>query len=114
MLQNLLIERFQITLHHETRNFPGYELVVAPGGPKLKETTQDPNLVPVPSGPPQRNPDGSIKPPPGPQVVGSEGRGTFRTQYQAQSMTDFASRLGPVLGRARGIDPNAGQPRVFG
>jgi uncharacterized protein (TIGR03435 family) len=37
MLQNLLVERFQIQLHHETRNFPGYELVVAPGGPKLRE-----------------------------------------------------------------------------
>jgi uncharacterized protein (TIGR03435 family) len=37
MLQNLLVERFQIKLHHETRTLPGYELVVAPGGPKLKE-----------------------------------------------------------------------------
>lgn len=37
MLQNLLVERFQIQLHHETRSFPGYELVVAPGGPKLRE-----------------------------------------------------------------------------
>ena len=36
MLQNLLIERFQIKLHHETRMFPGYDLVIAPGGPKLK------------------------------------------------------------------------------
>ena len=36
MLQSLLIERFQIKLHHETRTFPGYELVVAPGGSKLK------------------------------------------------------------------------------
>ncbi len=33
MLQNLLVERFQIKLHHETRTFTGYELVVAPGGP---------------------------------------------------------------------------------
>ncbi len=37
MLQNLLVERFRIRLHHETRTYPGYELVVAPGGPKLKE-----------------------------------------------------------------------------
>lgn len=37
MLQNLLMERFQIKLHHETRTYPGYELVVAPGGPKLSE-----------------------------------------------------------------------------
>ncbi len=94
MLQNLLIERFQIQLHHETRDFPGYELVVAPGGPKLKETTQDPHLVPGPPGPPQRNPDGSLKPPPGPQVVMAEThRVTFLPganalcSMQAQSMT---------------------------
>lgn len=38
MLQNLLVERFQIKLHHETRNYPGYDLVVAPGGSKLRES----------------------------------------------------------------------------
>jgi uncharacterized protein (TIGR03435 family) len=27
MLQNLLAERFHLKVHHETRNFPGYELV---------------------------------------------------------------------------------------
>jgi uncharacterized protein (TIGR03435 family) len=36
MLQNLLVERFHMQVHHETRNYPGYELVVAPGGSKLK------------------------------------------------------------------------------
>jgi hypothetical protein len=37
MLQNLLIERFHLAFHHEPGNFPGYELVVDKGGPKLKE-----------------------------------------------------------------------------
>jgi uncharacterized protein (TIGR03435 family) len=36
MLQNLVIERFQLKLHHETRTYPGYQLTIAPGGPKLK------------------------------------------------------------------------------
>lgn len=35
MLQSLLAERFHLVLHHETRLFPGYELSVARGGPKL-------------------------------------------------------------------------------
>lgn len=39
MLQNLLAERFQVRLHHETRNRPGYELTVAKGGVKMKEWT---------------------------------------------------------------------------
>ena len=38
MLQNLLAERFHLRLHHETKTRPGYELVVASGGPKLKES----------------------------------------------------------------------------
>ena len=49
MLQNLLVERFQIKLHHETRNVPGYELVVAAGGPKLAES--DPSIPPPDTGP---------------------------------------------------------------
>lgn len=49
MLQNLLIERFQIKLHHETRMFPGYELIVAPGGPKLSKSA-DPDAPDPPWG----------------------------------------------------------------
>jgi uncharacterized protein (TIGR03435 family) len=113
MLQNLLIERFQIKLHHETRNFPGYELVVAPGGRKFKETTQDPSVIPGPPGIPQRKPDGSYKLPPGPQSVSSIGPGTFRAQYQAKSMTEFVSNLGPTVGFARGLASIPEQPRVL-
>ena len=36
MMQNLLVERFHMVFHHETRDFPGYELVVDKGGPRLK------------------------------------------------------------------------------
>jgi uncharacterized protein (TIGR03435 family) len=38
MLQNLLVARFHLMVHHETRNFPAYELVIDKGGPKLKAT----------------------------------------------------------------------------
>jgi uncharacterized protein (TIGR03435 family) len=41
MLQSLLAERFQLALHRETREMPGYTLVVAKGGPKLKEAEGD-------------------------------------------------------------------------
>ncbi len=36
MLQQLLTERFQISLHHENRTLAVYELTVARNGPKLK------------------------------------------------------------------------------
>jgi uncharacterized protein (TIGR03435 family) len=36
MLQNLAIERFRMTLHHESGVIDGYELVAVKGDPKLK------------------------------------------------------------------------------
>jgi uncharacterized protein (TIGR03435 family) len=42
MLQNLLIERFQLTLHHETRDLPAYELVMGKGRLKLVEVKDPP------------------------------------------------------------------------
>jgi uncharacterized protein (TIGR03435 family) len=40
MLQNLLIERFKLELHHTTKDGPVYELTVAKGGPKLMPAAQ--------------------------------------------------------------------------
>jgi len=39
MLRNLLSERFKLSFHREEREFAIYELEVAKGGPKLKEST---------------------------------------------------------------------------
>src|SRR5580658_11371868 len=39
MLQTLLKERFQLTMHTEQREMTHYELVVGKNGPKLKEST---------------------------------------------------------------------------
>jgi uncharacterized protein (TIGR03435 family) len=52
MLQNLLAERFHLTLHHETKTLPVYLLSIAPDGPKLKPASGDANaatVVPFPS-----------------------------------------------------------------
>ena len=38
MWQNLLAERFGVKVHHESKEFQVEELVIAKGGPKLKET----------------------------------------------------------------------------
>jgi uncharacterized protein (TIGR03435 family) len=50
MLQNLLAERFGMVVHHESRQLPMYELVVAKGGPKLKESAE--SAAPAPAPPP--------------------------------------------------------------
>jgi uncharacterized protein (TIGR03435 family) len=41
MLQALLIERFQLKFHRESREMPGYTLVVAKNGPKLQAAKGD-------------------------------------------------------------------------
>lgn len=38
MLQNLLADRFKLKVHHESRDIQRYELRVAKGGPKFKES----------------------------------------------------------------------------
>ncbi|HEY3837228.1 MAG TPA: TIGR03435 family protein [Bryobacteraceae bacterium] len=35
MLQNLMADRFKLKVHHETKDFPVYELVIGKNGPKL-------------------------------------------------------------------------------
>jgi uncharacterized protein (TIGR03435 family) len=39
MLQTLLADRFQLKLHHETKDLPVYALVIAKNGPKLTPAT---------------------------------------------------------------------------
>src|SRR3954471_3525241 len=48
MLQSLLAERFGLTFHKEMREQPVYALVVAKGGPKLKESSTEEEPAPKP------------------------------------------------------------------
>lgn len=41
MLQQLLSDRFKLVVHHKSKEFPLYALVVAKGGPKVEQTKQD-------------------------------------------------------------------------
>jgi len=49
MLQNLLAERFKVTLHHDSKEMPIYALTVAKGGVKMKESEDLP--APADGGP---------------------------------------------------------------
>jgi len=49
MLQNLLAERFKLTLHHERKEMPIYELTVGKNGLKMKESA--PDAAPAPEDP---------------------------------------------------------------
>jgi uncharacterized protein (TIGR03435 family) len=56
MLQELLATRFNVKVHHESRDFPVYFLEIAKGGSKLKEAkAEDPNAPKTPNGLPLTN-----------------------------------------------------------
>jgi uncharacterized protein (TIGR03435 family) len=72
MLQNLLADRFKLTVHRETKELPIYALVVGKNGPKLKVSE-------VPEKPPEtpKGPDAAVAlpppPPPRPPSQGGDG-----------------------------------------
>lgn len=89
MLQNLLAERFKLTLHHETKELPMYSLVVGKGGSKLKEVVDEtpapgatpPSGAATASGPSASGPSAFAPPPPPPPSGG--GSGSFGGSFGA-------------------------------
>jgi uncharacterized protein (TIGR03435 family) len=120
MLQNLLIDRFHLAFHRETRNAPGYALVVDKGGPKFKEVV--PNQNANPGSPPDLvamvNAHGAadgFPNVPGPQTISMSRGGLERTKYQERTMAEFVANLGFVIGSSQGKGASQGfvQPRVI-
>jgi uncharacterized protein (TIGR03435 family) len=110
MLQNLLAERFKLTIHRESKELPMYSLVVGKGGPKMKESEEAraakdggdaPPAPPMPSQP-KIGADGfPILPLAGRSgifAIMMAGRGT-RLIGQQQTMQDLANRLTIHLSR---------------
>ena len=98
MLQNLLADRFKVTLHRETKNGPVYELVVVKKGPMLREPA-----AAVAPGTPftwKQDKDGYMQPP-----GGSEGTmdlpesGGWRIVGSRQTTSDLATTLSLRLKR---------------
>jgi uncharacterized protein (TIGR03435 family) len=71
MWQKLLTDRFKLAIHHETREMPVYELVLAKGGFKAKEWVDPSGTDPAETAPwepgtlPRRDKDGFPLVPPG-------------------------------------------------
>jgi uncharacterized protein (TIGR03435 family) len=113
MFQNLLAERFKLTLHRETKELPMYSLVVGKNGPKMKESAEisaeeeakDPTPPPLPKGdrPFKIGPDGFPDLP-----LPSGGRGGMfimmspigaRLTAQRQTTQQLAERLSSTLSK---------------
>ena len=102
MLQALLVERFQLKLHYETRQAPVYRMVVAQRnklGPQLRHTQTDcANVAADPTRgitPGQSEPCGYF----GPSPTAPMGSDRAYQAIRGLTMTDFALRLYPYLGR---------------
>ena len=117
MMRSLLQERFHLKVHREHRNFPGYELVIAEGGPRLRESP--PNQDTVDSDAPQippRRADGTLVLPPGPQMFTSLGRGVIIVQAQEKPISDLVKGMGRLIAQSLGENPNdfaSRKPRVI-
>ncbi len=109
MLQNLLVERFGLAVHREMRDLPYYELVVAKGGPKLKDPEKAPAGEPSPAqaeraagGSPRmsRDKDGLPMLPPGiPRMMAFPLDGTVHVLARMQTVARLLNMLEPQMGR---------------
>jgi uncharacterized protein (TIGR03435 family) len=112
MLQNLLAERFKVTVHRETKELPMYTLTVVKNGAKLKESVETPASEGAKAEDPPPPPGGrgrlKIGPDGFPVVPVNGGRGGMITLMmpagsrligQKQTMQDLAERLSSVFTR---------------
>ena len=96
MLQAMLADRFQLKAHLESKQAPVYELVLAKGGPKIKESETSPDAP--------KDRDG--KPFTGSFMM---MRGTGRVAAQAFTMANFANFLSqPPTGLGRPVVDKTG------
>jgi len=99
MLQNLLVERFNLRFHHESRDVAVNVLTIGPNGPKLKASAKPQSPKPenssgkqIPIGAP--NPEGFPTFPPGfSGVVGRPSNGHMRLGGQRASLAKLTPWL---------------------
>jgi uncharacterized protein (TIGR03435 family) len=103
MLQNLLANRFKLTLHRQKKRFPVYALVVAETGQKLKESA-DANAVPLrPGYIPKVDRDGFPQLPTGTRgTAGNPLNGIMHYTFRGQSISDLVLLLTSSFGAVTG------------
>jgi uncharacterized protein (TIGR03435 family) len=116
MLQNLLVERFHLAIHHERKDSPVYELVVADGGPKMKPSPADTDAAPAQSVAARRaenntnDQNGFPVLRPGVPSVKTFAGGMVRSTNRI-TMAEFAKRLGAMVNESNSGSPDV-MPRV--
>jgi uncharacterized protein (TIGR03435 family) len=80
MMQNMLAERFKLVLHLTTKESSIYALVVAKGGPKLKDAETGPAVQPR-------------------RMMRMDGRGRLKMDLKGATMSALVEMLGLQLDR---------------
>ncbi|MEO8597344.1 MAG: TIGR03435 family protein [Candidatus Solibacter sp.] len=125
MLQNLLAERFKLTLHRESKELPIYSLVVGKNGPKMKEVVDE---TPQATAPAADGPTGSGSgpsafappPPPSAQAGGGGGGGSFgpggrgEVPFQIKPNADGTIKLPPGMKGGMMMMMSAGRMHLMG
>jgi uncharacterized protein (TIGR03435 family) len=97
MLQNLLLERFRLAFHMQTKSVQGYELTVGPGGSKLKESVADaPEAAPQPGVAFGVDKDGFPILPPGVHQGVRQSNGHVYTRFADTSVAEFVKVLASI------------------
>jgi uncharacterized protein (TIGR03435 family) len=106
MLRKAVRERFQLSIHRETREIPAYNLVVGSSGPKIKPTAYPDAKLGSP-GFGETDRDGCPAFPP--RVAGMQGRivtGTLMCRtYASVSIADFIRSLGAEMSGGNMLAP---------
>jgi len=100
MKQNLLVERFKLAYHREKKEMQSYELVVAKGGPKMKESSGplDPDERPARMTERKTDAEGFPVLPAGrvPMMMMLAG-GRASARYVAENMEHFATSVSMLV-----------------
>jgi uncharacterized protein (TIGR03435 family) len=112
MLQNLLAQRFHLTLHHETKTLPVYILSVAPDGPKLKPASADPNVAAATPATPtceasEKNHFPGLRPG---RTEAHRWCESMAYYTYRQTMAEFALGLGTLVSMSNGDGATRGSP----
>ena len=113
MLQSLLEEHLHLVIHHETRDFPGYDLMVSPTGLKVKEWVADPNAPRV-RGAFDAHHFRNLAGPTGYTMVSAgvtNKLGVFRVSSRL-TMKEFAKHLGTLINFSDALPAGVETPQV--
>jgi bla regulator protein blaR1 len=100
MVRSLLADRFKLIVSHDAKELPVYALVIAKGGPKLKDAAPPDVQTGSASAPPSPGPGGTLPTPPRGGFMMSMGRGGEATlNSKGAPIANLINLLSQQVGR---------------